>query len=301
MYNNTILILISIIIIIIIIYVFKIILYKIECSLLYHPTKIENIIHKNKLLNEADQNVKKKFGSKTYIKEINIKTRDNELVNAIFYKSYSNNNLIIYAHGNASNIYDSIDFIYKYGHVSSILMFDYRGYGLSSGKPSDKGLKGDIFTVWDYAVDKLNYKPQNIILHGESLGCSIVSWLGRKLVSYHDNDIHKLPKAIIMQSGFYNLQYIVGDLYPKILSNLIQSKYNNIDNIINIKNNIPILVVHSDKDEMINIGHAHKLIKDSYNNNIKNIKFYQINGTHNNPLLNNQYMETFTKFINKHN
>jgi len=288
-----------IIIILILIFIFtaKTILYRIECSLLYSPEKMKNILDKNKIIDNADKYVKTKFGSKTFVKEINIKTRDNEIINAIFYKSYSNNNLIIYAHGNAGNIYDRFDFIYKYGHVASIIMFDYRGYGLSSGKPHDKGLKGDIFAVWDYAIEKLDYKPNNIILHGESLGCSVVSWLGKKLVSYHDNNKEKLPKAIILQSGFYNLQHVVNDMYSKLVSYFVQSKYNNIDNVVDIKNNIPVLVIHSDGDEMININHAHKLIKDAYHHNIENIKFYQINGTHNNPLLDNNYMETFTKFI----
>lgn len=271
-------------------------LYKVECLLIYHPKKINNLLLKNNQVDELNKNVKQKFGSKTYVKEFNIPTNDNETINGLLYKSYINDKIIIYAHGNAGNIYDRTNIIYQFGHLASIVLFDYRGFGLSSGIPTDKGLKTDIFAVWDYVL-KLGYKPNNIILYGESLGCSFVSWLGKKLVSYYD-DNNNLPKTIIMQSGFYNLSKITSDLYSKFLAFFIQSKLDNYNNIINIKNKIPVLIVHSKMDEMINFKHAETLMNDCFKNTIQNIKLHIINGYHNDPQYDNQFMITITNLIN---
>ena len=261
-------------------YLLLVLITKIEKIMLFRPTKINEAFIKNKIVDDLNNKL-------TNVTTFDVTTRDFEKINCIYAKSSVNNNLIIHAHGNGSNIYAS-DFIERFSEKGSIITFDYRGFGYSSGDPSDKGIKADIYAVWDHAVNELGYQPSNITLYGTSLGCSVVSWLGKKLVMKYGNNKDKLPKQIIMQSGFYNLKTIVTDLYSKILSLFVQSKLDNMDNIINIKNMIPILILHSPKDELININHAYSIVETSNKHGLDNIKLYEIGGSHNNPIIDQQ-------------
>ncbi len=51
-----------------------------------------------------------------------------------------------------------------------VLAMDYRGYGDSEGQPSEKALTEDAAATWKYATQILGYRPDQIIIMGESLG-----------------------------------------------------------------------------------------------------------------------------------
>lgn len=259
--------------ILIIIFV-KIILYSIECKIIFQPSKNINSLNF----------VHNKF------RNIQIKTIDGELIDLIHYINKDNNNLIIYAHGNAGNIYGRQHFIETYKEISSIIMFDYRGYGKSTGYPTEQGLHTDILSIWNYVTNELNFLSENIILYGESLGCSVVLWLGKKLVLKNET----LPRCIILQSGFYNLKELISDISHSFISFLLQSKFNNIDYIKKINNKIPIILLHSPKDEIIKIKHAYKILKNS---NIKKENLLIISGYHNSPVINSDNLNKIKKLI----
>jgi alpha/beta superfamily hydrolase len=58
-----------------------------------------------------------------------------------------------------------------------VLIFDYRGYGQSTGKPTEKGTYRDADAAWQYLVEQRNISPEHIILFGRSLGASIAAEL----------------------------------------------------------------------------------------------------------------------------
>jgi hypothetical protein len=55
---------------------------------------------------------------------------------------------------------------------SALLILDYRGYGKSEGRPTERGLYEDAATGYRYLVDH-GYRAEQIIVHGESLGCAV--------------------------------------------------------------------------------------------------------------------------------
>lgn len=224
------------------------------------------------------------------LEEINIKEQE-RIINCLYFKNSNSDNLIIFSHGNAGNILNRIPFAVKLANLSSVLIYDYRGYGKSTGKPTEKGLYADIITVWKYTIkNKLVNDPNNIILYGESLGCSVTAHLGSKLCK---NKKYK-PKSIIMQSGFSSLKNIALDLFPKFLVIFLYSKYDSMKYLAKIKGHVPILILHSNDDEMINVKHAHALIAA---NNSSTIDFHALEGTHNNPVLNSEYINVINKYI----
>jgi pimeloyl-ACP methyl ester carboxylesterase len=255
----------------------------IEAKIIFQPEKIkEQDMHDMRLL----------WYYLKPIKHLQIITNDAIVLDALYHKNPNKNKLIIHAHGNGGNLYDSIGIIDRYQDYASVLLFDYRGYGLSNGRPSEKGLHEDIISVWNYAIKKLKFNENDIILHGMSLGCSVVLWLGKYLLGKK----RKLPQGIMIESGFYNLRRIACEYVHKNIKYLIPSKFNNIKYINKIKHHVPLLLVHSYEDEIVDISHAHHILKKA---DLNLDDFIIIKGSHNSPVIDQYAMTKIIKFINK--
>lgn len=261
---------IILIILVVVIVIYKI-LVNVNNSLLFHPVKGK--INDNKFFQEMEG----KYNIK--IQDNLIESTDNCKMHYIYLKKATNDKLFLFAHGNAGNILNRIEspniqFLLKHG---SVIMFDYRGYGCSTGDPSEEGLRDDILTIWDHIIDELKYEPNNIVLYGESLGCSCVAWLTYYLLNNNKN----IPKGIIMQSGFYSLKQIVSDLFHPVFSYFVLNEFDNgkyIKNIKEKKKDYPILLLHSKEDGMIDYKHSYKLSVEN------NCILQEIFGTHNEPI-----------------
>ena len=82
--------------------------------------------------------------------------------------------VLLYLHGNGKNIGANIGQAQRYYQLGfSVLLIDYRGYGLSQGKfPHEAQLYQDAEAAWNYLIQQ-NIKPQQIFLYGHSLGGAI--------------------------------------------------------------------------------------------------------------------------------
>jgi pimeloyl-ACP methyl ester carboxylesterase len=113
--------------------------------------------------------------------EYTIPTDDKEEINAILFKTNKEtaNGIIIYSHGNSGNLVRwgsyAIDFT-RLGY--DVLMYDYRGYGKSSGKPSETVLYRDAEMIWDWANKNFDY-PRWVV-YGRSIGAAVASYLAGK-------------------------------------------------------------------------------------------------------------------------
>jgi uncharacterized protein len=221
--------------------------------------------------------------NKTY-KVINdyVKTNDDQKIHYAFIKNPNSQYVTLFFHGNAGCVNNwihsiTVELMLKF---SSVLVFDYRGYGKSSGSPDEKGAFTDSLVCWNMLINEFNYDSKNIILVGVSLGCTFASQLGSYIADYEPTE---MPKLIILQAGFYNLRSIALHLYPpsKYLFDigLITQKFDNNAYCKNIKknSNVPILLFHSESDEIIPCENSLKLAKSS------NSVFHEIKGSHNFP------------------
>lgn len=98
-------------------------------------------------------------------------TRDGVTLVALYKKNPEADFTILYSHGNSEDLGDvrpAIDELVKLGF--SVLAYDYRGYGLSSGKPSTRGACVDVETVYRHAVETLKIPPERLLVYGRSLG-----------------------------------------------------------------------------------------------------------------------------------
>ena len=106
----------------------------------------------------------------------------------------------LYLHGNAGNIthrYPQIREITAAG--SSIHMLDYRGYGKSTGQPTENGLYNDAEAAYEHLL-KTGYRADQIILHGESLGSAVAV----------DLAAHHACAALVLEAPFTSAKEVAG-------------------------------------------------------------------------------------------
>lgn len=92
-----------------------------------------------------------------------------------------------------------------------VLMFDYRGYGSSSGTPSVAALRDDAELMLERAVNELGYTPDHILLHGHSLGAFVAMYVAER---------HGVA-GVVLENPVSSAQDLVDGLVPWFLDPLI--------------------------------------------------------------------------------
>lgn len=175
--------------------------------------------------------------------------------------------VVLFCHGNAGNISHRVDTMRFHRALGlSSLHFDYRGYGQSGGKPSEKGTYLDAEAAWRYLTEERKIPAEQIVVHGRSLGGAIAAWLARE----------HAPKALILESSFTSIPDVAAKLYPFLPVRLLaRFHYNTKDYVREVK--CPVLIVHGPQDEIIPFEHGRRLFELA-----KEPKaFLEIGGSHN--------------------
>jgi fermentation-respiration switch protein FrsA (DUF1100 family) len=174
---------------------------------------------------------------------------------------------VLLFHGNAGNIAHRVDYaamFYKLGY--NTLLVDYRGYGESSGEPSEAGTYRDAVASWSWLTQTRGLKPADIVVFGESLGGGIATWLAAR----------EKPRALILASTFTSVPDMGAAIYPWLPVRLISRiHYDNLANLALIE--VPLMIAHSPNDEIIPYAQGRRLYAAA-----KAPKsFLELNGGHN--------------------
>jgi uncharacterized protein len=156
--------------------------------------------------------------------------------------------VLLFSHGNAGNISHRLGFIEMlYNRGISTFIYDYRGYGNSDGRPTEKGLHKDIEGAWNYLIDELGYSQGQIVLFARSLGGPFSA----KLAS------NKNPGGLILESTFTSAKDVASDIYPFIPSSIVRFRLDTESYLKNVS--VPVLIMHSRDDEIIPFHHSRSL------------------------------------------
>ena len=180
---------------------------------------------------------------------------------------------------------ESIEMFHRLGFNTFI--FDYRGYGLSLGKPSEHGTYLDAKAAWDYVTTELGFSHDNILILGRSLGAAIASHLATE---------HP-PMALVLESTFTSAPDIAAEHYWYVPARLLTTfSYDVVNNIKQIE--CPVLIVHSKDDKAITIDHGRKL----FNAAPEPKQFLEIEGDHYDGFLTSgqHYTDALAAYINNH-
>jgi len=186
-----------------------------------------------------------------------------EKISAKFYKNESAKYTILFSHGNAEDIGEmdlQIEAFQKIGFA--VLVYDYRGYGTSDGKPSELKAYEDAKIAYKYLTDELKIAPEKIIIHGRSLGGAVAIDLASR----------KNCGGLIVESSFVSAFRVLTKY--KIIP---FDKFQSLDKIKSIK--CPTLFIHGRKDRVIEFWHSEKLFEEA---NQPKFSFWIDEADHNN-------------------
>ena len=202
---------------------------------------------------------------------------------SLIYKLKNPDILSIICHGNKSNISMLAPLYEIYDELGiSYLAFDYPGYGKSTGKPCEKSMYASLDAVVDFAIKKLGFDFNKIMLHGISLGGAVA--------------IEGLRKYKVM-AGVVDCTFTNNIDVPKIpVYKLLKPKFNSIEKIKSI--NQEMLFYHSELDNVIPVDLGKKLFEAKQGNK----EFFILkNANHRDYLVTNkgEYFGKFKEFLEK--
>lgn len=197
----------------------------------------------------------------------NLPSSDNQaVISGWFFQNSSEKPVIVFFSGNAGNMsyhLDTVDVLHEFGY--SIMTYDYREFGESTGILTEQAQYEDTELIWDYLTKTRNIPPEKIILLGRSLGSAMASWLASQ----------RQVGALIMESAFTSM-YDMGRLYYKWLPTrqILRWEYDNGSRISEVR--CPVLFIHSKQDELIPYRQSEQLYEKA--NSPK--KFLTLEGGH---------------------
>jgi len=164
-------------------------------------------------------------------KEILLKSEEGETLHGLWIKVDKPKGLLIYFHGNTGSLKrwgKNAALFTKYGY--DVLAPEYRGYGKSTGKPSEKALINDAHIFYDFALE--HYSEKNIVLYGRSLGSGVAVQLAAT----------KNAKLVVLETPFSSLLDVIQSNVPFIpFKYLLKYPFKSIDHIDKVKSEILVL------------------------------------------------------------
>lgn len=156
---------------------------------------------------------------------------------------------ILFSHGNAGNIADRLESVDIFRRMGlTVFVYDYGGYGKSTGHPSERRCHADAAAAWAYLTEVRGVPPGEIVLFGRSLGGAVTIDLAARTT----------PAGVIAESTFTSTVDRAREMYPMFpVRWLIRHQFNNLEKMDKIT--APVLIVHSRKDTIIPFHHGQRL------------------------------------------
>ena len=196
--------------------------------------------------------------------------------------------VIIVSHGNGGAIADWLEFAIDLRPLGyDILLYDYGGYGRSTGRSSERRAYGDIRAVWRYLTEERGIAPSTIALYGRSLGGGPTCQLATETP----------PGAVILDSAFTSIPDMAQPLIPIYPMRLLwRNRMDNAAKIARIAS--PMLILHSPTDEVVPYANGERLYALASEPKV----FLALKGGHNDPvfLRGEDYLPTLERFLAEH-
>ena len=157
---------------------------------------------------------------------------------------------LLWFHGNAGNMGHRVDDLALFHHLLgvNVFIFDYRGYGNSQGKPSERGVYLDSRAALAYLGSRDDLNPVRLVYYGRSLGAAVAVELA----------LHHSPDGMVLYSPFTSLADMGAALYTFSPVRLLAG--NRLDSLARIgRYHGPLLVIHGEADEIIPVEQARAL------------------------------------------
>jgi fermentation-respiration switch protein FrsA (DUF1100 family) len=157
----------------------------------------------------------------------------------------------LFAHGNAGNITHRDDLLRELHRLGvAVLAFDYRGYGRSSGSPSEDGVLADARAARDWLANRAGVPASQIVLMGESIGGAVMTLLAAE----------QGARGLVLENTFPNAPDVAAFHYPWLPVRMLMRTRLDAAAAIG-RYHGPLLQVHGDADTIVPIALGRKLFE----------------------------------------
>ncbi len=160
---------------------------------------------------------------------------------------------LLYLHGNAGSLFDRITRLeYLAAQGWRVFAVDYRGYGWSSGRPTEAGLYRDASAAYEFLVHQMHIDPHTLFFYGESLGTAVAIELA----------LEHPTQGLILESPFTSFKDIGKAHYyviPGFVYRFLTNDWDSFDRIKQLR--VPKLIIHGDRDRLIPFDQGRRLFE----------------------------------------
>lgn len=159
--------------------------------------------------------------------------------------------VLLFFHGNAGNREDRLHNLAGLWQAGiAVLIFDYRGYGGSTGTPSEAGLLADGLAAYDWLNAKVGSRP--VTLFGRSLGGAVAAAVA----------LQRPARGLILESTFTSAREMAGRVLPLPGIHLIvRAKYDALAAVGAL--HMPLLVIHGTADEVVPFAMGRRIFESA--------------------------------------
>lgn len=203
---------------------------------------------------------------------VSFRTADGTRLTGWFFKSIPERRVVVLSHGQGGDMTWTLPFLKSFLDLkTSVLVYNYRGYGDSEGTPSIDGICEDGVGAFDFLANERKVDPNKIIVAGVSLGTGVAAHTSQA----------RHAAGLILQSGYASLKQKADEIAPfaRIFPSFLYPK-NALDNAdIVSRTSTPLLVLHGAHDSIFPLVHAQTVFERAHGP--KQIYIFQ-HGTHHN-------------------
>lgn len=227
------------------------------------------------------------FGFRNNFEERYIRMEDDIKLHALLFRSPDAKGVVFYLHGNAGSLEDWGIVAETFTSQSyDVFIPDYRGYGKSEGTITNEAqLHRDMQTLYDHI--KEDYPEHRLSVLGHSIG----SGMAARVAAVNS------PKLLILQAPPYSLPDLVRNTFPLQVFPTFLLKYKLETGKYIREAEMPVVVLHGDKDEVVYYGSSLKL-QENFKPEDTLITLHGLG--HNNFLVTPQYRNEIQKILERH-
>lgn len=219
---------------------------------------------------------------------VHLATEDGKRLHGWWVSADEARGTLLFFHGNAGNISGRLENVRQFHRLGlNVLIFDYRGYGQSTGTPSENGLYRDAEAAWQYLIAERSIEPGRVVIFGRSLGGGPATWLATQHAA----------GALLLESAFTSVPDMAARHYPWLPARrLTTTQFDNRRRIDQI--DMPLLVIHSRRDNVVPFDHGRALFESAREPK----QFLEISGSHNDGFLvsADRYLRAIDQFLRDH-
>ncbi len=175
------------------------------------------------------------------LEEVWLPVDDTVTVFGWFIDAGPTNPVLLWCHGNAGNVSHRLENMRQlFQRGISLFIFDYRGYGQSTGEPSEAGFYQDALASYDYLIQQRRIAPERLIIFGRSLGSGVAGEVA----------VQRPSAGMIVESSFPSIQSMSDHHYFGLPTRWFMDVDFNLAKKVRALH-VPLLVIHGDQDSIV--------------------------------------------------